>query len=66
MESKEFYKSKVFWINLIALIALAVQTQTGFVISAENQVIILGVVNLILRSVTKGAISFGGKVLGQS
>ena len=46
-------KSKTFWVNLIALIALIVQTQTGFVITPEEQTAIVVVINMILRLVTK-------------
>lgn len=30
--TKKFYQSKTFWVNVIATIAIGVQTQTGFVI----------------------------------
>ena len=50
---KYWFKSKTIWINLIAVIALAIQTQYGYAISLENQAIILVVVNMILRVITK-------------
>lgn len=52
-EGKSILGSKTFWINLIALIALIVQTQFGFVIGAEEQIAIIAVINLVLRVVTK-------------
>lgn len=56
METKAFWKSKTFWVNLISLAALAVQTQTGFVVSAELQAAALTVVNLGLRAITRDAV----------
>lgn len=50
---KSFWKSKTLWANAIALIALGVQTQTGFMIPETYQLAILGVVNMVLRIVTK-------------
>ena len=59
MENKKpFWKSKTFWANIIAVVALIFQTQFGFVISPEEQVAILGVINLILRAVTKEPITW--------
>ena len=56
MDKKKWYKSKTIWINLIGLVALVSQTQTGFVIDAEAQVGILAVVNLVLRMITGAAL----------
>lgn len=50
---KKFWKSKTFWVNLIALVALALQIEYGFIASIELQAIALGIVNLILRTITK-------------
>lgn len=52
VETKEWYKSKTVWINIIALAALIAQTQTGFIISPEEQVAVIVVINLILRFIT--------------
>jgi len=53
VEGKPLRKSKTFWVNLIALIALIVQTQTGFVVTPEEQTAIVVVINMILRAITK-------------
>lgn len=45
--------SKTLWVNLLAVIAMLVQGQTGFVLDPEAQIAILGVINLVLRIVTK-------------
>lgn len=50
---KPWYYSKTFWINLIAISALIAQVRYGFIISAEEQVAILAVINLIVRAITK-------------
>lgn len=52
MELKVWYKSKTLWTNIIALIALLVQAQYGFIILPEEQLAILAVINLILRGLT--------------
>ena len=51
--TKKFYQSKTFWVNVIAAIAIGVQTQTGFVIDPSVQAIVLSVVNTGLRLITK-------------
>lgn len=53
---KKIWKSKTFWVNLISLVALAVQIKYGYVVSLELQVVALGIVNLILRAITKEGI----------
>jgi len=49
---KKFWKSKTFWANLIALAALALQIEYGFVASPELQAMALVIVNLVLRKYT--------------
>lgn len=50
---KTWYTSKTLWINIIGTIAMFVQLKFGWVISPEYQAMILGGINLILRTVTK-------------
>ena len=52
MEKKP-WKSKTLWLNILGVAGILVQTYTGFVISPELQVMILGVINVILRLITK-------------
>lgn len=52
-EMKKFYLSKTLWVNAIALVAMLVQAEYGFVIAPSEQAAIIVVVNLILRAVTK-------------
>lgn len=58
MEAKPFYLSKGMWLNVLAVIALVLQNQYGFVLKPETQIAILGVINLILRIVTKSPVSW--------
>ena len=58
MENKAWYQSKTLWLNLIAAAAGAVQAFTGFVIDIEAQGAILIVLNIILRLVTKTAVTW--------
>lgn len=60
MKSKAFWKSKTFWVNVIAVGALILQSQTDtYVLDVETQAGLLGIVNLILRCVTKENIDWG-------
>jgi hypothetical protein len=57
-ESKSTLVSKTFWINVLALVATLVQTQTGFLIDGELQLSLLAVINLILRLITKQPVTW--------
>jgi hypothetical protein len=59
--NKQWYLSKTLWVNLIALIALVLQSQFGFIIDAESQMALLLVINLVLRAITGDEIVFGNK-----
>lgn len=55
-ESKPFWQSKMLWVNVIVIVASffgVVEDQ----ISPEMMVVILGVVNFILRLVTKSSVT---------
>jgi hypothetical protein len=54
--AKEFWESKTFWINVISILAIYIQTKTGFIIHPATQVDILAVVNVGLRFITHKAI----------
>jgi low temperature requirement protein LtrA len=57
-QEKKWYASKTLWVNLLSVIALVVQTQTEFIVDAEAQVALLGVINLVLRAVTKSHLNW--------
>jgi len=50
---KKWYLSKTVWANIIALVGLIAQTQTGFVFTPESQAVVLTLLNLGLRTITK-------------
>ena len=54
---KPFWRSKTLWVNTLALIALILQGQFGFVIGPEEQAAIIIVANLILRAFTNTGIT---------
>lgn len=59
MESKSIFTSKTFWANVVAVIAMIIQGVSGnFVVSAELQATALSVINIVLRSVTKSAVTW--------
>jgi len=51
--TKKIHQSKTMIVNIIALIAIIIQSQTGFVISVGDQAALLTIVNMILRAITK-------------
>ena len=55
---KKIWASKTFWLNLLALIGILIQSQTGYVISPMIQGIILSTLNVVLRTITKEPISW--------
>ena len=57
MNTKRWYTSKTLWVNLTAIVALVTQEEFGYAIDAEAQAVILAVINLILRVVTKKGLS---------
>lgn len=57
MQSKPWYASKTMWFNILAGVALYVQSKFGFVLSSDEQAGIILVVNIVLRAVTKGAVT---------
>jgi hypothetical protein len=50
--AKLWYRSKTVWVNLIAVVAMIVQSQTGFIIAPEAQAAFIVVINLVLRAIT--------------
>lgn len=56
--TKKWYKSKMLWVNVLALLALLVQVKYGFVIDPVEQAAALTIVNLILRAVTGTGLEF--------
>ena len=53
MNTKRWFRSKTLWTNIIAIVAIVIAAQTGHTVSAEAQVTILGMVNILLRLITK-------------
>jgi hypothetical protein len=52
MDKKVWWRSKTLWVNLVAGVALLVQSQFGFVIEGEVQGAILMLINFALRLIT--------------
>ena len=57
MNTKRWYTSKTLWLNLLAIVALVAQTEFGYVLDVEAQAVILAVINLALRIITKQGLS---------
>jgi len=52
MDKKAWWRSKTLWVNLVAGVALLVQSQFGFVLDGEVQGAILMLINFALRLIT--------------
>lgn len=50
--SKKWYLSKTLYLNLIAILLILVQSNTGFIFPVEYQATILAVLNAINRMIT--------------
>jgi hypothetical protein len=55
-KNKEWYHSRVLWINIIALIASILQWKYKMVLPGEIQGMILTIINILLRLDTSQAI----------
>lgn len=55
---KMWYTSKTMWVNIVGVVAIMLQSRYGYVMSPEIQVGVLGVVNIVLRTITKSAINW--------
>jgi len=53
MNSKNILSSKTLWANVIAIAAMLIQSKTGFIVAPEYQEAGLGLINIILRLITK-------------
>jgi hypothetical protein len=58
MTGKKWYYSKTFWANIIAGAAVIAQTSYGFVLPLEYQMLALSLVNMGLRKISAGAITW--------
>jgi len=58
--AKKWWQSKTFWVNLIAAAALIAQGITGreIVIAPETQALLLALINLLLRAITRQPIEW--------
>jgi len=50
--TKSWYMSKTLWLDGMFIVAYVVQSYYGFVISPEEQIAVIAIVNLILRAIT--------------
>jgi len=59
MEKKKWWTSKTIWTNAVAILAVVLQEVLGLdVLGSATQVAILGMINLILRIITKGPVGW--------
>ena len=57
MDTKRWYTSKTLWVNLLAIVALIVQAEFGYILDVEAQSVILAGINLLLRIIIKKGLS---------
>ncbi len=53
---KKFFESKTIWVNIIAIVGDILLNVTGHGLPAGSDVVALGVINTILRLITKDPI----------
>jgi len=58
MESKKWYESKTLWVNIISIIGIFTASKSGVEMSPEMVTTVLGVINMVLRFVTKKEIAW--------
>jgi len=51
--SKLFWQSKTFWVNLLGIGGLILQSKTGYVVEPGTQATLLASINLFLRLFTR-------------
>jgi len=55
---KKWYKSKTFWVNLIAIGSIIARSEFGLILTIEGEIALLAIINLILRKITKEEIEW--------
>jgi hypothetical protein len=59
MDTKKFYESKTFWVNIIAIFYIIFGNSLGIgTLDPTTEATILGIINLLLRIITKLPITF--------
>jgi len=57
--AKQWYTSKMLWVNAIEIVAIIAQMQFGFVIDPAGQVGLLATLNILLRAITGESLLWG-------
>jgi|LakMenE01Jun11ns_1017448.scaffolds.fasta_scaffold5962342_1 hypothetical protein len=55
---KSIWKSKTFYVNLIAMISFLIQHKYGYVVDEAMQMQVLTVVNILLRTISSEGVSW--------
>ena len=55
---KKWYYSKTFWTNIVAGVAVIVQVSYGFVFPVEYQMLVLSLINMGLRKISSGEVTW--------
>jgi len=57
MDEKKWFLSKTLWVNVLGVIAIIMQSVTNSnILPPENQAALLGMINVILRFLTKAPV----------
>ena len=54
------WTSKTYWSNIVAALALFIGSSFGYQVSPQEVVVFMALINLILRTITKEPIDWGG------
>jgi hypothetical protein len=55
---KKWYYSKTFWTNIVAGLAVVAQASYGFVLPVEYQMLALSFINMGLRKISTGEVTW--------
>ena len=50
---KKWFTSRTLWVNIIAAVAVFIQSQFGYIIPPEFQAYLLVLINMFMRAITK-------------
>ncbi len=57
-DGKKWYTSKTLWANVVLIISILLQMKLGFLIEPEIQALVVTLINIVLRKITKQPLSW--------
>lgn len=57
-DGKKWYTSKTLWANVVLIVSILLQMKLGFLIEPEIQALVVTLINIVLRKITKQPLSW--------